>query len=112
MYIDELSFLTISQIVVCKLLTRVQNLSSENDLVSMKLGTGQRKGTINYCPNKKNLDWSKLKAFADNKIKELKIMFFVFNRVENIEGKGENTSYQHFLLFPQFFQKAFFTEGC
>ena len=24
--------------------------------------------------------------------------------VENIEGKGENAGYQHFLLFPQFFQ--------
>ena len=25
--------------------------------------------------------------------------------VENIVGKGENTGYQHFLLFPQCFQK-------
>ena len=27
-------------------------------------------------------------------------------RVENIVGKGENAGYQHFLLFPQIFQKA------
>ena len=27
-------------------------------------------------------------------------------RVENIVGKGENTSYQHFVLFPQCFKKA------
>ena len=27
-------------------------------------------------------------------------------RVENIVGKGENADYQHFLLFPQCFQKA------
>ena len=27
--------------------------------------------------------------------------------VENIAGKGENGDYQHFLLFPQCFQKAF-----
>ena len=27
-------------------------------------------------------------------------------RVENIVGKGENAGYQHFLLFPQCFQKA------
>ena len=33
---------------------------------------------------------------------------FVFGRVENIVGKGENASYQHFLLFPQCFQEASF----
>ena len=27
-------------------------------------------------------------------------------RVENIVGKGENASYQHFLLFSQCFHKA------
>ena len=27
-------------------------------------------------------------------------------RVENIVGKGENAGYQHFLLFPQCFQKS------
>ena len=26
--------------------------------------------------------------------------------VENIVGKGQNAGYQHFLLFPQHFQKA------
>ena len=31
-------------------------------------------------------------------------MISVFIRVENIVGKGENTGYQHFLLFPQYFQ--------
>ena len=25
--------------------------------------------------------------------------------MENIVGKGENAGYQHFLLFPQFYQK-------
>ena len=29
-----------------------------------------------------------------------------FDRVENIAGKGENTNHQHFVLFPQCFQKA------
>ena len=29
--------------------------------------------------------------------------------VENVLEKGENTGYQHFLLFPQCFQKAFST---
>ena len=32
----------------------------------------------------------------------------VFNRVENIVGKGENAGRQHFLFFPQCFEKASF----
>ena len=60
-------------------------------------------------PNDKILDWSKLKAFADDKCdKKLKI---VLGRVENIVGKGENACYQHFLLFPQCFQKAYFSRS-
>ena len=34
---------------------------------------------------------------------------FVLGRVENIVRKGENAGYQHFLLFPQCFQKQSFT---
>ena len=33
-------------------------------------------------------------------------MKFTLERVEKIVGKGENAGYQHFLLFPQCFQKA------
>ena len=35
----------------------------------------------------------------------LKKLKFVLGQVENIVGKGENAGYQHFLLFPQCFQK-------
>ena len=42
--------------------------------------------------NNNFLDWTKLKAFADE------IKMFVFDRVENIQGKGENAGYQDFLL--------------
>ena len=35
-------------------------------------------------------------------------MKFVLGRVESIVGKRENAAYQHFLLFPQCFQKATF----
>ena len=35
-------------------------------------------------------------------------MISVCDQVENIVGKGENAGYQHFLLFPQCFQKASF----
>ena len=61
---------------------------------------------INSLPNDKILDWSKLKAFADDIFKGTEIIVFVFDSVENIVGKGENAGYQHFLLFSQYFQKA------
>ena len=32
-------------------------------------------------------------------------MINVFERAENMVGKGENAGYQHFLLLPQYFQK-------
>ena len=46
------------------------------------------------------------KVFSDNKVNATNMMFPVFDKVENIVGKGENAGYQHFLLFPQCFQKA------
>ena len=39
------------------------------------------------------------------------MMISLYDRVENIVGKGENSGYQHFLLFPQCFQKASFPEA-
>ena len=52
------------------------------------------------------LDLSKLKAFADDNLNMNQKLKFAMGRVENIVGKGENAGYQHFLLFPQCFQKA------
>ena len=40
------------------------------------------------------------KKKCDQKLK------FVLGRLENTVGKRENAGYQHFLLFPQCFQKA------
>ena len=37
-------------------------------------------------------------------------MISVFDSVENIAGKGENAGYQHFLLFPQCFERASFQD--
>jgi hypothetical protein len=54
--------------------------------------------------------WSKYKVFADNKIDVTEKLKFVLGRVENIVEKGENAGYQHFLLFPQCFQKLSFLE--
>ena len=59
---------------------------------------------FNSLPNDIILDWSKLKAFANDKIKIAEMMISLSDRVENIVGKGENAGYQHFLLFPQCFQ--------
>ena len=55
---------------------------------------------INSLPNDKILDWSKFKAFADDKINVNEQLKFALGRVKNIVRKGENVGYQHFLLFP------------
>ena len=60
---------------------------------------------FNSLPNDKFLDWSKLKAFSDNKINVIVKLKFVLQRIENLVGKRENAGYQHFLLFTQCFQK-------
>ena len=64
---------------------------------------------LNPLPNDKIFDWSKLKAFADDSINVNKKFQFILERIENIVGKGENAGYQHFLLYPQCFQKAAFS---
>ena len=60
---------------------------------------------FNPSPNDNILDWSKLKALADDKLNVTHKLKFVSERIENILGKGENAGYQHFLLFPKCFQK-------
>ena len=64
-----------------------------------------------FTKRKKVVDRLKLKAFADDKFNIAKMMISLFNRVGNIVGREENAGYQHFLLFPQCFQKASF-QGC
>ena len=56
-------------------------------------------------PHDKITDWPKFKAFTNDKLITTQKLKFVHGRVENIVGKGENAGYQHFLLFPQCFQK-------
>ena len=65
---------------------------------------------FNPFPNGKILDLSKFKAFADDKMDVSKKLIFVWGRVENIVGNGENAGYWHFLLFPQCFQKPILKE--
>ena len=54
---------------------------------------------FNSLPSDKILDMPNLKVFADKRINEAQMMIAVFDRVENIVGKGENACYHHFLLF-------------
>ena len=61
---------------------------------------------LNSLPNNKILDWSKLKAFANEKINVTEKLKFVLGKVINIVGKGGNAGYQRFLLFPHCFPKA------
>ena len=46
--------------------------------------------------------------FADDKTNVTQKLKFALRGLENIVGKEENAGYQHFLLFPQLFQKATF----
>ena len=60
---------------------------------------------INLLLHNVILNFSKLEAFADKKINVTQKLIFLFGRLENMVGKRENVDYQHFLLFPQCFQK-------
>ena len=59
----------------------------------------------NSLPNNKILDWSKVKAFVDDKLNVINKLKFVLGWVENIVGKGENSGFQRFLTM---FSQAFF----
>ena len=54
-------------------------------------------------PNDEILDWSKLKAFADDKLNVIEKLEFVLGRVENIVGKEENAALSP---FPTMFSKG------
>ena len=58
---------------------------------------------VNPLTDDKIFCLSKLNSFA-NASQNIKI---VHHRIENIVDKEEIAGYQHFLLFPQYFQKAF-----
>ena len=57
------------------------------------------------------LDSSKLKEFADENLEFHENERKLSKQVENALGKGEIACYEQFLLFPQYFQKAFFPKG-
>ena len=60
----------------------------------------------NSLPDNKNLDLSKFKAFANDKMNVPHRLQFVLGRTENISGKGENAPiilYNVFYLILQIF---------
>ena len=69
------SVFTTSEIVVCELNFRQPKVF--------------RLTMVNPFPHDKILDQTKLKAFADNKLNVTKVIISVFDRVENVVGKGE-----------------------
>ena len=66
---------------------------------------------IDSVSNKKCLDQSKFKAFADDNLNVYQKLKFASGRVENILGNGENAGYQHFVLLHSVF-KRLLPKGC
>ena len=67
--------------------------------------------TLYQTTNKKTLFSSILKAFADDNFIVVKMVQFLFDRVENLVDKGENAGSQHFLLFPTMSSKYYILSG-
>ena len=55
---------------------------------------------------RQNFSFVLIEPFAEDKLNDTQNIKSVFHKVGNMVGKGENAGYQHFLLFPQCFQKA------
>ena len=64
---------------------------------------------INCLPDVKIFGFlSRFKASAGNNFNMAQMVQFLFDRVENIVGKGDNPGDQHCLLLPLYFQKVSF----
>ena len=59
-----------------------------------------------FLPNYTILDLIKLKASVDEKTDVATQIISIFDKVENIMGKGENIGHKQVILFPYHFQKA------
>ena len=73
-------------------------------------GAGRKK-RIKSLLNNKILDWSKFKAFADDKLNVARIMISVSDRVENIVGKVRKCWLPAFSPFPTMFFKRLLSKG-
>ena len=64
--------------------------------------------SVNSLSNDKTIDWPNFKAFADDNLNVAIMANLVFDRVENIAGKGENTS---IFSFSQNVCKSLLSQG-
>ena len=64
--------------------------------------------TINPFPHDKILNETKLKAFADDKLNITEMIISVFDRVENIVGKGEIACTSNFSFSHNVFKEFLF----
>ena len=65
------------------------------------------KSAFHPFPHDKILDQTKFKAFADNKLNVTKMKISVFDRVENIVGKGEIACTSNFSFSHNVFKRLF-----
>ena len=73
---------------------------------------GSRKFILSNNRLTHDVDWSVFmqKIWRQEKVSShVNLLGILCEKVENIVGKGENAAYQHFLLFPQHFQKVSFS---
>ena len=86
---------------------QVKDLNTYLVLTDLQLHHLQIPKTVNSLPNNKILDWSKLKAFADDKMNLNEKFKLVLGKVENLVGKGGKCWLHAFSPFPTLFSKAF-----
>ena len=61
------------------------------------------RSSINPLTDDKILDLTKLKAFANDKLNQVKMMISLYDRKENTVGKGENAGCQPVVMATGFF---------
>ena len=66
---------------------------------------------INNLPNNEISNWSKLEAFADDKIKVTESLKFGLGMVQNVVGKEENAVYTSIFLFSYNVFKRLLIQG-
>ena len=71
----------------------------------MTRGFNRQTKFLNPFPHDKILDQTKLKVFADDKLNVTKMIISVFDRVENIVGKGEFACISNFFFSHNVFKR-------
>ena len=97
--------------MVKKFFNRVENTVGKGEIARC-LGKGKNRLIYPLIRNQTTrlFAWSKLKAFADDKVKVAKTFFFFFDRFDNFVGKGDHAGNQYVLFLHCFevFSEGFF----